>query len=57
MGQVLLKIRAGKLLKNGADFITNRGSYYKLGQALLQIRAAITNWGNYDKLEHNNHSL
>ena len=27
--------------------------YYKLGQTLLQIRAAITNWGNYYILGHN----
>ena len=31
--------------------ITNQGSYYKLGQPLLQIGAAITNWGKlYYKL-------
>ena len=33
------------LLQNGADVITNWGSYYKLGQPLLQIGAAIINWG------------
>ena len=39
------------LLQIGADVITNRGSYYKLGQQLLQIGAAITNWGKlYYKL-------
>ena len=40
----------------GASVITNWGSYYKLGQNLLQIRAAITNWGNYYKLGHNNYA-
>ena len=29
----------------GTSVITNWGSYYKFGQILLQIRAAITNWG------------
>ena len=28
-----------------ASVITNWGGYYKLGQTLLQTRAAITNWG------------
>ena len=37
--------------KIGASVITNWGSYYKLGQLLLQNRAAITNWGKmYYKL-------
>ena len=37
---------------NWSSFIiTNWGSYYKLGQPLLQNRAAITNWGKiYYKL-------
>ena len=34
----LLQIRAGA--------VTNWGSYYKLGQPLLQNRTATTNWGN-----------
>ena len=39
------------LLQIWASFITNQGSYYKLGQPLLQIRAAVTNWGKlYYKL-------
>ena len=38
----------GKLLQ---IVVTNWGSYYKLGQPLLQNRAAITNWGKmYYKL-------
>ena len=41
----LLQIGAAKLLQIRANFATNQGSYYKLGQQLLQIRAAITNWG------------
>ena len=45
------------MLQNGVDVITNWGSYYILGQPLLQIGAAITNWGNYYKLEHNIHHL
>ena len=36
---------------NWSSFIiTNWGSYYKLGQPLLQNRAAITYWGSYYKL-------
>ena len=42
---MLLQIGAAYLLQNGAGIITNWGSYYKLGQTLLQIGAAITNWG------------
>ena len=54
------------LLQVGASVITNWGSlvttkwdrrYYKLGQTLLQIRVAITNWGNYYKLGHNMQSV
>ena len=54
---MLLQIRAAWLLQNGADVITNWGSYYKLVQPLLQlgqfyyklgqllqIGAVITNW-------------
>ena len=38
--------------KLGPACVTNWGSYYKLGQPLLQNRAAITNWGKiYYKLE------
>ena len=33
------------MLQIAASVITNWGSYYKLGQTLLQNRAAITNWG------------
>ena len=33
------------LLQIRASTVTNWGSYYKLGQSLLQSRAAITNWG------------
>ena len=41
----MLQIWAASLLQIGANIVTNWGSYYKLGQALLQNRAAITNWG------------
>ena len=52
LGQTL-KIGAALLLQIGANVITNWGSYYKLGQPLLQNRAAITNWGKmYYKLGH-----
>ena len=55
LGQTLLQIRAASLLQIGASVVTsvvtNWGSYYKLGQPLLQSRAAITNMGNYCKLE------
>ena len=41
------------LLQIRANVVTNWGSYYKLGQPLLQNRAAITNWGKiYYKLGH-----
>ena len=40
------------LLQIRANVVTNWGSCYKLGQLLLQNRAAITNWGKmYYKLE------
>ena len=55
LGQTLLQIGAASLLQNGASVVTNWGSCYKLGQMLLQNRAAITNWDKiYYKLEHNN---
>ena len=39
------------LLQIRASVATSWGSYYKLGQPLLQNRAAITNWGKmYYKL-------
>ena len=48
---MLLQIGTAYLLQNGAGVITNMGSYYKLGQPLLQIEAAITNWCKlYNKL-------
>ena len=51
LGQTLLQIVANLLLQIGASVVTNWGSYYKLGQPLLQNRAAITNWGKmYHKL-------
>ena len=37
LGQTLLQI--------GTSVVTNWGSYYKLGQPLLQNKAAITIWG------------
>ena len=42
----LLQIGAASLLQIGASVVKNWGSYYKLGQPLLQNRAAITNYGN-----------
>ena len=33
------------LLQIRANVVTEWGSYYKLGQPLLQNRAATTNWG------------
>ena len=45
LGHTLLQIGAASLLQIRASVITNWGSYCKLGQALLQNRAAITNWG------------
>ena len=42
----LLQIRAASLLPIRASAVTNWGSYYKLGQPLLQNRTATTNWGN-----------
>ena len=51
LGQTLLKIGAASLLQIGASVVTNSGSYYKLGQPLLQNRAAIMNWSKmYYKL-------
>ena len=44
LGQTLLQIGAALLLQIGASAVTNWGSYYKLGQPLLQNRTAITNW-------------
>ena len=49
-GKLVLQIGAVSLLQIGASVVTNWGSYYKLGQPLLQNRAAITNWGRYYKL-------
>ena len=45
LGQMLLQIGAASLLQIGTSFVTNFGSYYKLGQTLLQNRAAVRNWG------------
>ena len=51
LGQTLLQIWAASLLQIRANVVTNWGSYYKLGQPLLQDRAVITNWGKmYYKL-------
>ena len=49
--QTLLQIGAASLLQIGASAVTNWGSYYKLGQPLLQNRTTTTNWGKiYYKL-------
>ena len=45
LGQTLVQIKAASLLQIRASVVTNWGSCYKLGQSLLQNRAAITNWG------------
>ena len=42
---VLLQINANVVTNWGNFIVTNWGSCYKLGQPLLQNRAAITNWG------------
>ena len=61
---LLLKIRENVvkhwgcfIITNRGKCVTNRGSYYKLGQPLLHKRTAITNgakcitnWGRYYKL-------
>ena len=44
LGQALLQVGAASFLQIGASAVTNWGSYYKLGQLLLQNRATITNW-------------
>ena len=44
LGQTLLQVGAASFLRIGASAVTNWGSYYKLGQLLLQNRATITNW-------------
>ena len=38
----MLQIGAASLLQIRPSVVTNWGSYYKLGQSLLQNRAAIT---------------
>ena len=51
LGQTLVQIAAASLSQIGASVVTNWGSYYKLGQFLLQNMAAITNWSKiYNKL-------
>ena len=47
LAQTLLQIGAASLLQIGTSVVTNWGSYYILGQLLLQNRAGITNWGRY----------
>ena len=44
LGPTLLQIGAASFLPIGASVVTNWESHYKLGQPLLQNRAAITNW-------------
>ena len=47
----MLQIEAALLLQIGTSVVANWVSYFKLGQPLLQNRAAITNWGKvYRKL-------
>ena len=54
---VLSQNGAASLLQLDASVVTNWGSYYKLGQPLLQNKQllqigakCITNWGRYYKL-------
>ena len=42
--KTLLQIGAASLLHIRPSVVTSWGSYYKLGQPLLQNRAAYTNW-------------
>ena len=44
--------KLGQLLQIRATVITKQGSYYKLGQNVLQIGAGIINDGSYYKLGH-----
>ena len=47
----MLQIGAASLLQIRTNVATNWGSYYKLGQPLLQNKTAIRNWGKtYYKL-------
>ena len=51
LGQTWLQIGAALLLQIEASVVINWGRYYKLGEPLLQNRAAITNWAKtYYKL-------
>ena len=51
LGQTLLQIGAASSLQIETSVVPDWGSYYKLGQPLLQNREAITNWGKiYYKL-------
>ena len=43
LGQTLLQFGEASLLQIRASVVTNWGSYYKLGQNVLQIVAGITN--------------
>ena len=45
LGKTLLQIGTASLLQIRASVATNWDSYYKLGQLLLQNRAAITKLG------------
>ena len=44
LGETSLQIGAVSLLQIWASIVTKWGSYYKLGQPLLQNSVAITNW-------------
>ena len=44
LGQTLLQIGEASLLQIRANVVTNWGSYFKLGQSLIQNRVVITNW-------------
>ena len=51
LGKTLLQIEAASLLQIGANVVGKWGSYYKLGQPLLQNKVAITKRGKiYYKL-------
>ena len=49
--QTVLQVGAASLLQIGTSIVANWGSYYKLGQPLLENGVAFTNWGKiYYKL-------
>ena len=43
LGQTLLQIGEASSLQIGVSVVTKKGTFYKLGQNLLQVEAGITN--------------